>query len=178
MIIAQQKRKENIAEYLLYMWQVEDIIRAFNLDIELLKQHVISHFSTDESTLSAITKWYEDLINMMLLEGKKEQGHLQINENTLADLENLNREMIADRTEVAYQSAFFAATQDILHFSQKSKISEDLPITLAFNMLYGVLTLRLKKQPVSEETNQSILRVQKVISLLAHRFHNPKKENE
>ena len=32
MIIARQKRKENIAEYLLYMWQVEDLIRANKFD--------------------------------------------------------------------------------------------------------------------------------------------------
>ena len=31
MKIASQKRKENIAEYLLYMWQIEDIIRANGL---------------------------------------------------------------------------------------------------------------------------------------------------
>ena len=36
MIIASQKKKENIAEYLLYMWQIEDIIRAYGLDICLL----------------------------------------------------------------------------------------------------------------------------------------------
>ena len=34
MIIASQKKKENIAEYLLYMWQIEDIIRAYGLDID------------------------------------------------------------------------------------------------------------------------------------------------
>ncbi|MDE7144362.1 MAG: DUF4924 family protein, partial [Muribaculaceae bacterium] len=34
MIIASEKRKNNIAEYLLYMWQIEDIIRANNLDID------------------------------------------------------------------------------------------------------------------------------------------------
>ncbi len=27
MFVASQKRKENIAEYLLYMWQIEDIDR-------------------------------------------------------------------------------------------------------------------------------------------------------
>ena len=34
MIIAQQKRRENIAEYLLYLWQVEDLLRACHLDID------------------------------------------------------------------------------------------------------------------------------------------------
>ena len=39
MIIASQKKKENIAEYLLYMWQIEDIIRAYGLDIPNTKAY-------------------------------------------------------------------------------------------------------------------------------------------
>jgi len=34
MFITQQKKKENIAKYILYMWQIEDVIRAYNFDIE------------------------------------------------------------------------------------------------------------------------------------------------
>ena len=36
MIIAKQKRRENIAEYVLYMWQLEDLIRAYNFDIDAM----------------------------------------------------------------------------------------------------------------------------------------------
>ena len=39
MIIASQKKKENIAEYLLYMWQIEDIIRAYGLDIDQIQAY-------------------------------------------------------------------------------------------------------------------------------------------
>ncbi|WP_347164130.1 DUF4924 family protein, partial [Parabacteroides merdae] len=38
MIIARRKRKENIAEYLLYMWQVEDLIRANNFDMDSIRR--------------------------------------------------------------------------------------------------------------------------------------------
>ena len=37
MYIAKQLKEKNIAEYLLYMWQVEDIIRAHSLNIDQLK---------------------------------------------------------------------------------------------------------------------------------------------
>ena len=33
MYISQQLKKKNIAEYLLYMWQVEDMLRASNFDM-------------------------------------------------------------------------------------------------------------------------------------------------
>ena len=65
MIIASQKRKENIAEYLLYMWQIEDIIRANKLDIDKIKESVISRYPADDKTLSDMAEWYESLIDMM-----------------------------------------------------------------------------------------------------------------
>ena len=44
MLIATKLKKENICEYLLYMWQIEDILRACKLDIELVDKHIISKF--------------------------------------------------------------------------------------------------------------------------------------
>ena len=48
MIIASQKKKENIAEYLLYMWQIEDIIRAYGLDIDQIQKHIIDSYDLPE----------------------------------------------------------------------------------------------------------------------------------
>ena len=44
MIVAQQKRKENMVEYLLYMWQVEDLIRANGLDIDKIRETLIKQY--------------------------------------------------------------------------------------------------------------------------------------
>lgn len=38
------KRKENIAEYLLYMWQVEDLIRANNFDMDSIRRTVVDRY--------------------------------------------------------------------------------------------------------------------------------------
>ena len=40
MIIAKKKKNENIAEYILYMWQIEDLIRAYNLNIKGLDKGI------------------------------------------------------------------------------------------------------------------------------------------
>ena len=48
MIIAQEKRKQNIAEYLLYLWQVEDLLRACKLDIDTVEKAVIARYDVDE----------------------------------------------------------------------------------------------------------------------------------
>jgi len=44
MIIAQEKKKTNLAEYILYMWQVEDIIRAYQFDITKIEENIIKQF--------------------------------------------------------------------------------------------------------------------------------------
>ena len=44
MFIAQKKRKENIIEYILYMWNVEDLIRANGLDMSRIDKSVIDKY--------------------------------------------------------------------------------------------------------------------------------------
>ena len=117
-------------------------------------------------------------MDMMRLEGVKESGHLQINNNVLKDLEELSSFMLVDREELAYQQAFFKASQDLFLISQKSGISVEKPIALAFNATYGILTMKLKKQEISKETMESSVRIQKVLAILSHRFHNPKIQEE
>ena len=67
MIIARRKRKENIAEYLLYMWQVEDLIRANNFDMDSIRRTVVDRYDQPDDIKEEIAKWYEELIEMMTL---------------------------------------------------------------------------------------------------------------
>ena len=42
MLIALQKRKENIAEYILYLWQVEDLLRALQFSPEAIYSTLVA----------------------------------------------------------------------------------------------------------------------------------------
>ncbi len=44
MLIAREKRKTNIAEYILYMWEIEDLIRANGFDIDKIDRNIIRRF--------------------------------------------------------------------------------------------------------------------------------------
>ena len=66
MIIARRKRKENIAEYLLYMWQVEDLIRANNFDMDSIRRTVVDRYDQPDDIKEEIAKWYEELIEMIV----------------------------------------------------------------------------------------------------------------
>ena len=86
MIIAQQKKKDNIVEYLLYMWQVEDLIRANHFDLYNIQQTIVSQYEQPDNVKQQILQWYGELINMMRSEGVMESGHIQLNKNVMAAL--------------------------------------------------------------------------------------------
>ena len=86
MIIASQKKKENIAEYLLYMWQIEDLIRVYKLDIDAIQKYIIDPYDISDEKKKEMRDWYESLIEMMRSEGVEKKGHLQLNKNVIIDL--------------------------------------------------------------------------------------------
>lgn len=48
MYISQQLKQQNIAEYLLYMWQIEDLIRANQFDMAKIKERIIDPYPVSE----------------------------------------------------------------------------------------------------------------------------------
>ena len=171
MIIASQKRKENIAEYLLYMWQIEDLIRANGLDIEQIKKTVINNYPADESQLSAMAEWYESLIDMMRREEVTEKGHLQMNRNIVGDLAQLHLRILADPKFDEYRKEFYATLPFIVELRAKAGEERAGEIETCFNALYGMLLLRLQHKEISDETAKALAQISRFIALLARYYH-------
>ncbi len=89
--IAQQLKEKNIAEYLIYMWQEEDLIRANHCEPEEMEANVIARYPEEQRP--AMREWYTNLITMMGEEGVREKGHLQINKNVIINLTELHNGM-------------------------------------------------------------------------------------
>ena len=102
MIIAQKKRKENIVEYMLYMWQVENLIRANNLDMDKIEQTIISKYNiTDETLRKEVYDWWDNLTEMMRIEKRESSGHLQITQMLMNDVYNYHLHLLTlDRKSV------------------------------------------------------------------------------
>ena len=171
MIIASQKRKENIAEYLLYMWQIEDIIRANNFDIDRIRETVIDKFPLSEEQRKEMTEWYESLIEMMRLEGVTEKGHLQINRNVLSSLVDLHQSLLADPKFPKYTALFYKTLPYIVEFRAKSGDEKPGEIESCFNTLYGMLLLRLQKKEIGPETAEAIKQISAFIATLSRYYH-------
>ena len=174
MIIASQKRKENIAEYLLYMWQIEDIIRAYKLDIDTIDEQIVSKYNVPDDKKKEIREWYESLIDMMRREGVVESGHLQLNKNVIIDLTDLHLALLKSRKEPFYWSTFFKTLPYIVELRAKTGDESVGEIETCFNALYGILMLRLQKKEISEQTQAAMKQISTFLALLSEKYKQEK----
>ena len=106
MLVANKKRKENIVEYILYLYQIENLIRAFNMDIELIKIRLIPSYQVDDKTKTEIIDWYSNLVSMMEKEGIQKEGHLQFLKNLIADVNEFHIKLLAAESDNLYPQIF------------------------------------------------------------------------
>jgi len=170
MFIARQKKQENIAEYLLYMWQLEDILRSCRLDIHLVEQALIAPAGYSEEQKKEVREWYEGLLMMMKSEGIQQQGHLQINKNLLLDLTDLHRSLLKDARESQYIEAFYKALPAIVEFRSKSGHQDVSELEACFTALYGYLLLKLQKKEISKETETATKQISHLLALLSQKY--------
>lgn len=171
MYIASEKRKSNIAEYILYMWQIEDIIRANGCDIEKIKASVIDPMTPDPARRQELTQWYESLIDMMRRENVTTSGHLQINRNILNQLVQLHQTLLSDPEFPEYTAEFYRTLPYIVELRAKAGENRTGEIETCFTALYGMLLMRLRKQNITPETTDAIHVISRFIALLARNFH-------
>lgn len=170
MIIAQQKRKENICEYLLYMWQVEDLIRANHFDMEQIRQHVVSRYQQPDEVKEKIAVWYEELIDMMRSEGVMESGHIQLNKNVIISLTDLHLRLLKSPKEMVYGATYYKTLPYIVQLRAKSGGTEVPEIETCFTALYGYLMLRMQGKEVSSETMEAIRQISSFLAMLAEKY--------
>lgn len=174
MFVQEDLRNKNIAEYLLYMWQVEDMIRAAGLDSDRLYDAVIKSSGRSDDECREWKQWYDDLIDMMRTEGKTESGHLQINENVLVLLEDLHSRLLDSHKQPEYRDIYYKALPFIVEFRAKNHEQQNEELRDCFNLLYGVWMLKVQGKPVSGATAQAVQAVSAFISKLAMLYKEDK----
>lgn len=170
MLIAQKLRKENIAEYLLYMWQIEDLIRAKELSIERIYKDIIDGFDQSDDVKNEIKDWYASLIEMMLIEGVKDLGHLALNNNVIIQLTDLHLQLLKSSKHADYSASYYNSLPHIVALRAKGAENEIPEIETCFTALYGFLLMRMQGKDVSGETQAAITQISNLLRLLSMKF--------
>lgn len=168
-----------MAEYLLYLWQVEDLIRACRLDIDIIEQKILSRFDVDDNKHLEMRDWYESLIKMMQLEHVEQQGHLQICKNVLIRLNDLHRQLLASDKFPEYGADYYRTLPFIVELrARESKETPTDELEICFNALYGVLMLKLQGKDISRDTQIAITQISHFLGLLSAYYKKDEDEGD
>jgi len=156
MDIAQQKRRENIAEYILYLWQLEDLLRALQFSPEAIYSQLVAPRPIPEEGKNNFLIWYMEIGNLLRQEGKESQGHLEHTLHLIGDLHNLHLQLLELPIGEHYRQTFSRVAPELprLRLILGKERAEMSDTELQFRALYAAMLYRIKgegeKSPVSD----------------------------
>jgi hypothetical protein len=172
MLIAREKRKTNIAEYILYMWQVEDTIRAFGFDMDRLEVEIIDGYDQPDEVKKEMREWYENIALHMKNEKVEKSGHVQFIKNIIKELNDFHLSILNKPDNPAYFQMYTSVLPLIREMNAKQKWSSENEIETCLNAVYIYLMMRLRKDKVSEETTSAMDMFVKFLAILSERFRS------
>ncbi|MBO4665334.1 MAG: DUF4924 family protein [Paludibacteraceae bacterium] len=146
-----KSKKENIAEYILYLWQIEDYLRAF-------PEQAYSNTELME------------LQEMMHMEGIVNGGHLQLAQNALRELEELHDELV--ETEAPYRAVMIHLQPTLNLFKSKTDRPEMSDVEACLVLLYQVMMLRLQQKEISPETEVVVKDATQLLRFLSKTYYD------
>ncbi len=135
--IAAKRRSENISEYILFLYQMEDLVRAFNFDMKEMEEYVVQHFPVGEEEKEEQRQWFTDLIGQMKAEKIEASGHLESTQAEVDKVFELHMKLLVEDAE--YQKLFNAVRPSIQFYLQQK-------IKLQNKLLLEYLWLKLEKR--------------------------------
>ena len=146
-----KSKKNNIAEYILYLWQMEDYLRAFPENADA-------------------TPELHELNEMMHREGIMEGGHLALAQNALAEMEDLHTQLLNE--DAMYRAAIIRLTPQLNLLKAKTDRPTMSDLEACFTLLYQIMLLRLQKREISSETASVQQQATQLLQFLSKSYRN------
>ena len=137
----------------------------------------ISRFNPSPEQEKEMVEWYANLIEMMRSEQVQEKGHLQINKNIIILLTDLHLQLLNSPKFPFYSAAYYKALPYIVEIRARNN-NRDLPeLESCFEILYGVMLLKMQKKAVSADTQKAVADISKLLGMLSDYYIQDKQGN-
>lgn len=148
--IANQKFNESIGEYLLYMYQMEDLIRSFHFNLEDIRKYVVDHYPVSEQEKEKTIAWFGEIAKQMQAENIQTHGHLASVQHHVNHLAKIHWDLLKNDPDYfdLYRQAKPHVISLVLEAGGKDPGHE---IQVCIHALYGILLNRLHGKTIPEE---------------------------
>ncbi|KXX71337.1 DUF4924 family protein [Flammeovirga sp. SJP92] len=169
MIIADKKKEDNICEYIIYIYQSEELLRAFNFNFDDIKEYVLKHITKlTEEEKEEVLNWHKELMKLMESEEVMKEGHCSLAQNEIDTITTIHEKLLKEDQDYLkiYQNA-------APHIENNLKIADGLitnPIQICINGIFGLLLLRTRGKKVDDQTKEILNTFGDVLSYLAFKY--------
>ncbi|REG81693.1 DUF4924 family protein [Algoriphagus antarcticus] len=167
--VAENKKYDNIAEYIIYMYQMEDLIRSYQGNPDEIKTFIVEKYPVSEADKNKIAEWYLTLLDQMKTQGILEKGHLEELNSLVSELAQIHWGQL--KTDPKYFEAYSKAKPFIIDAVMQAD-GQDLgnEIQICLNGVYGLLLCRLLGRKVSDEQLKSAEAYGDILSTLSYHY--------
>ena len=144
-------KRDNIAEYILYLWQMEDYLRAFPQN-------------------AGATPELQELNEMMHREGIVDGGHLALAKNALTELEDLHTTLLNE--DAMYRAAIMRLQPSLNLLKAKTDRPTMSDIEACLLLLYQIMLLKLQKKEITPETASVQAQATHILTFLSRTYHD------
>ena len=149
--MVKKNKKDNIAEYILYLWQIEDYLRAFPQQADA-------------------TPELQEFNQMMHREGIIDGGHLQLAKNALNELEELHPRFLNE--DAMYRAAIIRLQPSLNLLKAKTDRPTMSDIEACLTLLYQIMLLHLQKKEISAQTASVQQQATGLLQFLSRAYYN------
>ena len=149
--MVKKNKKDNIAEYILYLWQIEDYLRAFPQQ-------------------AGATPELQEFNQMMHREGIIDGGHLQLAKNALNELEELHTRFLNE--DAMYRAAIIRLQPSLNLLKAKTDRPTMSDIEACLTLLYQIMLLHLQKKEISAQTASVQQQATGLLQFLSRAYYN------
>ena len=149
--MVKKNKKDNIAEYILYLWQIEDYLRAFPQQADA-------------------TPELQEFNQMMHREGIIDGGHLQLAKNALNELEELHTRFLNE--DAMYRAAIIRLQPSLNLLKAKTDRPTMSDIEACLKLLYQIMLLHLQKKEISAQTASVQQQATGLLQFLSRAYYN------
>ena len=168
MVRAEQKKNENISEYIIHLFKTEDLIRTFEFDLNRINSQVISNIPTSDNQKKELILWYAEHLEAMQTQKIEGKGHLNLVNDLINKLTTLHKTQLKEDSE--YKTISAKAEPYIKEQIQVSNNTVSNPVEVCLNAIYGLLILKLEGKPVYPNQQEMLASFGDLLSFLSFKY--------
>jgi len=168
------KKSENIAEYILLMYQIEELIRSLSFDESTVLSLFTGEGDAENAEIKDLRAFYRNFMSEMKTQGIEKSGHLEELKEIVLELIYLHNTLITLVNDEKYKGLCEACHDDIQAFKVKSKLERHHEVEVLLHAMFMKMQLKLRKQALTPETEESMDRMRLQLAYLSREYKKMK----